>query len=197
MEDLIDHGVSPSCNGVMNNIWDAPGVYEIPGPNGCPFICDCTDNEGHYLFSFNIDSFNPFQLKQAGRSAPVMGLYMVCLNLPPERCFRTENMFLVGIVLGPKEPSMKDINHFLKALVDDLLELYTTGMHYTYTWKYPNGRNMRSTLALIICDLLAACQALGFTGPQSTNFCSYCKVQLENINDLDVETWESHSCKEH
>jgi hypothetical protein len=70
-------------------------------------------------------------------------------------------------------------------------------VHYTRTWKYPNGRNTRSALALIICDLPAARQALGFTGPQSTNFCSYCKVQLENINDLDVEAWESRSCEEH
>jgi hypothetical protein len=197
MEDLLDRSFSPSRDGVMDDIWDAPGLYEIPGPDGHPFIHKCANNEGCYVFSFNMDGFNPFQLKQAGRSATVMGLYMVCLNLPPERCFRTENMFLVGIVPGPKEPSMEDINHFLKVLIDDLLESYITGMHYTRTWKYPNGRNTRSALVLIICNLPAACQALGFTGPQSTNFCSYCKLQLEDINNLNVEGWESRSCEEH
>jgi len=198
MEDMMDRGFSPSPDGVMGDIWDAPGVYQIPGPNGHPFIHRCPDtNEGRYLFSFNMDGFNPFQLKQAGRSATVMGLYMVCLNLPPEVRFKSENMFLAGIIPGPKEPSMDEINIFLRPLVDDLLESYETGVSYTRTWKYPNGRKTRSALALIICDLPAARQALGFTGPQSTNFCSYCKLKLKDINNLDVGSWESRSCEEH
>ena len=197
MEDMMDRGFSPSPDGTMGDIWDAPGLYEIPGPNGRPFIHRYPDNEGRYLFSFNMDGFNPFQLKQAGRSATVMGLYMVCLNLPPEVRFKPENMFLAGIIPGPKEPSTEEINNFLRPLVDDLLESYETGVYYTRTWKYPNGRKTRSALALIICDLPAARQALGFTGPQSTNFCSYCKLQLKDINNLDVCSWESRSCEEH
>lgn len=197
MEDMMDRGFSPSPDGTMGDIWDAPGLYEIPGPNGCPFIHRYPDNEGRYLFSFNMDGFNPFQLKQAGRSATVMGMYMVCLNLPPEVRFKSENMFLAGIIPGPKEPSMDEINNFLRPLVDDLLESYETGVYYTRTWKYPDGRKTRSALALIICDLPAARQALGFTGPQSTNFCSYCKSQLKDINNLDVGNWEYRSCEEH
>src|SRR6266567_4558660 len=100
-----------------------------------------------------------------------MGLYIVCLNLPPNERFKTENMFLAGIIPGPKEPSMQKINHFLKPLVDDLLESYANEVQYTCTWKYSNGRNIRSALALIICDLSATCQALGFSRAQSTNFC--------------------------
>ncbi len=126
-----------------------------------------------------------------------MGLYMVCLNLPLEVRFKSENMFLAGIIPGPKEPSMDEINNFLQPLVGDLLESYETRVYYTCTWKYPNGRKMRSALALIICDLPAARQVFGFTGPQLTNFCSYCKLQLKDINNLDVGSWEPHSCEEH
>ena len=197
MEDMMDRNTSPSSGGVMEDIWDARGVYEVPGADGHPFIRKCADNEGRYLFSFNMDGFNPFQLKQAGRSVTVMGLYMVCLNLPPEMRFKPENMFLAGIIPGPHEPSMDKINHFLAPLVDDLLDSYTNGVHYTRTWKYPNGRKTRSALALIICDLPAARQALGFTGPQSANFCSDCKLQLKDIKNLDFRSWESHTCKEH
>ena len=92
---------------------------------------------------------------------------------------------------------MQEINHFLKPLVDDFLESYVNGVRYTRTWKYPNGRNIRCALALIICDLPAARQALGFSGPQSTNFCSYCKLRLKNINDLDVMRWEPRSDEEY
>jgi hypothetical protein len=198
MEDMMDRRFTQSSDGIMRDIWDAPGLYEIPGPDGHPFICESRGgNEGRYLFSFNMDGFNPFQLKQAGRSASVMGLYMVCLNLPPEERFRPENTFLAGIIPGPKEPSMQEINHFLRPLVDDLLDSYVNGVHYMRTWKHPNGRNTRSALALIVCDLPAGRQALGFTGPQSANFCSYCKLQLKKINDLDVRSWEPRSGEEH
>lgn len=196
MEDMMDRHFSQSTDGTMRDIWDAPGLYEIPGPDGHPFIRESHGNEGRYLFCFNMDGFNPFQLKQAGRSASVMGLYMVCFNLPPEERFKSENMFLAGIIPGPKEPSMQEINHFLKPLVDDLLDSYVNGVHYMRTWKHPNGRNTRSALALIICDLPAGRQALGLTGPQSANFCSYCKLQRKNINDLDVKSWEPRSSEE-
>ena len=197
MEDMMDRNTSPSSGGVMEDIWDAQGVYELRGADGHPFIRKCADNEGRYLFSFNMDGFNPFQLKQAGRSATVMGLYMVCLNLPPEIRFKPENMFLAGIVPGPHEPSLDKINNFLAPLVDDLLDSYTNGVYYTRTWKYPNGRRTRSALALIICDLPAARQALGFTGPQSANFCLYCKLQLNDINNLDPGSWMPRTCEEH
>ena len=127
----------------------------------------------------------------------VMGLYMVCLNLPPEAHFKSENMFLAGIIPGPNEPSKEEINHFSRPLVDDLLKSYLDGMYYTCIWKYPKGQKMRSALALIICDLPAARQALGFTRPQSTNFCSYCQLQLKDINDLNAGDWEPRSCEKH
>ena len=193
----MDRSTSPSSCGIMEDIWDAPGVYKIMGADGYPFIRKRTDNEGRYLFSFNMDGFNPFQLKQAGRSASVVGLYMVCLNLPPNVRFKPENMFLAGIILGPHEPSMDDINHFLAPLVEDLLYSYTNGVNYTWMWKYPNRRKTRSVLVLIICDLPAARQALGFTGPQSANFCLYCKLQLKNINELQPHRWEPCTCEEH
>ncbi len=126
-----------------------------------------------------------------------MALYMVCLNLPPEECCKSENMFLAGIIPGPNEPSKEEINQFFMPLVDNLLESYTNGVFYSHTWKYPSGRKTRSVIALFICDLPAAHQALGFTGHQSTNFCSYCKLQLNDIDNLNVGRWVSHTCKEH
>ena len=129
MEDLMDQNpsLSQASSGVMEDIRDAPGLYEILGPNGNPFICKDTDDEGRYLFSFNVDSFNPFRLKQGGQSASVMGLHMVCSNLPLEMQLKPENMFLAGIIPGPHELSKDKINIFLSSLVDNLLESYITG----------------------------------------------------------------------
>ena len=63
---MMERSFSPSPNGIMEDIWDTPGLYEISGPDSHPFIRKCADNEGRFLFSFNMDGFNPFQLKQAG-----------------------------------------------------------------------------------------------------------------------------------
>jgi len=82
MEDMMDRASSLSTGGVMEDIWDAPGLYDIPDADSTPFIRQRADNEGRYVFSFNMDGFNPFQLKQGGRSASVMAMYMICLNLP-------------------------------------------------------------------------------------------------------------------
>lgn len=84
----------------MEAIWDA-------GVDGLPFNSKPSVNKGQYMFSFNMDSFSPFQLKQAGQAATVMRLYMLCLNLPLEELFKPKYMFLAGIIPGPKEPSME------------------------------------------------------------------------------------------
>jgi hypothetical protein len=66
MEVMMDQNTSPSSCSIMEDIWDAPGVYNILGADGYPFISKCMDSKGRYLFSFNMDGFNPFQLKQSG-----------------------------------------------------------------------------------------------------------------------------------
>ncbi|KAH9009574.1 hypothetical protein EDB84DRAFT_1446219 [Lactarius hengduanensis] len=39
VEDMMDHDTSLLSGGVMEDIWDVPGLYEIPGADGHPFIC--------------------------------------------------------------------------------------------------------------------------------------------------------------
>ena len=48
---------------------------------------------------------------------------MAVLNLPREISFLPENVILIGIIQGPHEPS-KNINSFLRPLVDDLHDLW-------------------------------------------------------------------------
>jgi hypothetical protein len=82
MEDLLDRNISPSRDGIMHDIWDRPKLHALLDVDGKTFICR-DRSEGCYLFSFCMDGFNPFQLKQAGKKASVVAMYMVCLNLPP------------------------------------------------------------------------------------------------------------------
>ena len=48
---------------------------------------------------------------------------MVLVNLPCEIRFRKENIIIIGVIPGPKEPKGNN-NFFLKPLVDELLDLW-------------------------------------------------------------------------
>ena len=48
-------------------------------------------------------------------------IYLVIMNLPRNIiCFKQENVLLIGILPGPREPS-KDSNSYLSPLVDELI----------------------------------------------------------------------------
>ena len=139
MEDLLDRDVSPRKDGTMHDIWDGPELHALLGVDGNAFI-HRDGSEGRYIFSFCMDGFNPFQLKQAGKKASAVAMYMICMNLPPEDRYKMENMFLVGIIPGPHEPRKEEINHLLSPLVDNLLDLYKYGIWYSRTHNHKSGR---------------------------------------------------------
>ena len=188
MEDMLDRDVSPNKHGIMRDIWDAPELHNVMGTDGKPFICR-DGSEGRYIFSFCMDGFNPFQLKQAGKKASVVGMYMICLNLPPEERYKLENMFLVGIIPGPHEPKKEEINHLLSPLVDDLLDSYRHGVWYSRTQNYKSGRYTRCVLVPVVCDTPASRQVTGRTSATSTHFCPYCTLPHNEINNMDQDTW--------
>ncbi|KIO12088.1 hypothetical protein M404DRAFT_101716, partial [Pisolithus tinctorius Marx 270] len=65
------------------------------------------------VFSLAVDGFNPFGMKIAKGTSSVTGIYMACLNLPPDICYDMDKMYLVGVIPGPKKPSLEQINNFL------------------------------------------------------------------------------------
>ena len=53
-----------------------------------------------WCLALNVDWFQPF----SHVTDSVGALYMVILNLPRELRYKRENMILVGIIPGPREP---------------------------------------------------------------------------------------------
>ncbi|KAH9920395.1 uncharacterized protein B0H18DRAFT_865531, partial [Fomitopsis serialis] len=82
---------------IQSDVWDAPLFHEFKDAAGGAFIKGPSE-EGRYLFSLSVDGFNPFQAKEAKQSVTVTGIYMVCLNLPPQIRYLPENTYLVGII---------------------------------------------------------------------------------------------------
>ena len=85
------------------------------------------DSDGNAFFStagslgvmLNVDWFQPY--KHTNHSCGV--IYLVPMNRPREERFNPENVIIVGIIPGPKEPK-GDINSFLNPLVDELIDFW-------------------------------------------------------------------------
>ncbi|KAF9442396.1 hypothetical protein P691DRAFT_765263 [Macrolepiota fuliginosa MF-IS2] len=101
-----------------------------------------------------------------------------------------ENVFLVGVVPGPKEPSVTQISHLLAPLIDALLELWEPGIYLQQTPWYPSSRRIVSAVILLVCDLITSKKMAGFGSAQSRNFCSHCYLTLNNITNFNFWSWD-------
>lgn len=111
-------------NGYLGDVYDGRVWKSLGVIDGRPFF----DIPNNLCLALNIDWFNPFD--ESPYSAG--GIYLVVLNLPRTERYQVKNLILVGIIPGPKEP--KDVNPYLKPLVDELTKLYW----YGFTVKNPS-----------------------------------------------------------
>jgi hypothetical protein len=200
LEDVLDRKYSPSLApedappGFCDDILGSQGIRNFLGPDQkTPFL----EGPGNLIFSLAMDGFNPYGMSEAGKKVSVGAIYMICLNLPPELRYRFENIYLVGIIPGPSEPSLDQINYLLSPLVTDLLEFWEKGVRYSHTPNYPQGRTIRCAVVPLVCDLPAARKMSGFASFGATYFCSICLQKLRDIRDTDATTWERRTCHQH
>ncbi len=189
MEDLLDRDVfadgSLEC---QKDIWDGTVLRNLVGPDGRPFITGRTEpSEGRYVFSLCWDGLNPLGNKEAGKKVSVGAIYLCCLNLPVEQRYERENLFLVGIIPGPNEPSREQLNHLVEPLIDDFVEFWEPGFFFESTPQYPNGRSALGAIVPVICDLPATRQICGFSSHSAKFICSYCWLKKDDINDVNVD----------
>jgi hypothetical protein len=84
------------------------------------------------------NSFNPFHMKEAKQTVSSTAIWLVVLNLSTHLLV-PENVFLAGIIPGPKKSSLSDINHSVELLVEALREFFDTGVRYSRTARHMQG----------------------------------------------------------
>ncbi len=144
------------------------------------------------LFSFNFDFFvvEGLSLRGAKNSCGIMS--MACLNLPVDIRYKPENMYLAGIIPGPDEPHLTEVNHYVAPVVDVMHESWVNGIHLSHTALHPEGRLSRSAIACAVCDLLGARKVAQMGGANSNHVCTVCKCygKKEGLDRTHEATWE-------
>jgi len=181
IEDLIDHRWSASPvdpDTPIPDIWYSKVFSDMRDASGRPFLPGL-EEEGRLVFSLSVDSFNLFHIKTAKQKASSMSIWLVLLNLPPQLCYLPENIFLVGVIPSPGKPAMDEINHYLKPLVQSLLEFWDPGVFFSRTCNKCLGNLFKVMLVPLVADMLGARQILGLPGVATAHyFCMFCDLDI-------------------
>ncbi|PPQ71535.1 hypothetical protein CVT26_010395 [Gymnopilus dilepis] len=191
VETLLDNpspDLPHSAHPVVDDIWLTRLFRELKDSTGGHFFPP-PSTEGRLIFGLSVDSFNPFYNKTAKQSSSSTGMWLVLLNLPPHLRYLEENLFLAGVIPGHEKPSKEDLYPYLNLLIKDLLEFWHKGVRFSRTYREQRGRLFKAMLIPLICDMLAARQVAGLGSATSHSFCTFCDLDLDDIDVLDRSEW--------
>ena len=115
---------------------------------------------------------------------------MACLNLDIEIRYKPENMYLAGVIPGPTEPHLEELNHYLRPLVNDMVDSWERGIYFSRTACHPKGRDSNSAIAAAVCDLLGARKTAQLSALTSHHYCSHCQCyHKDTLGNMDVGSW--------
>ena len=151
-----------------------------------------------YLMTLNVDWFQPFE-----RGIYSVGaIYLTVQNLPRNERYKTENIILIGVIPGPKEPT-KTINSYLAPLVHELNHAWVHGFEVT------NQDNtsvfIKVALSCVTCDIPATRKVCGFLSHHASMGCNKClkkfpvrdkRTYYHGFN-INTEEWTSRTLSQH
>ncbi len=178
-----EDGISDIFNGRM---WK-----ELEAANGTIFL----SQQNHYGLFLNVDWYQPYK----NRKYSIGVIYLALLNLPREVRYKRENIILVGLIPGPKEPPLT-INSYITPLVSELLELWD-GVQMPV--KEGQSEIVRCALMCVGCDLPAGRKVCGFLSFSANLGCSRCYAEFsegfgcQNYSGFDRSEWENRTNNKH
>jgi hypothetical protein len=172
----------------VTDVFDAEFLRTFQGPDGSLFVD--RNGESRIPLSLNVDGFNVERLTIRGARTSCTIISMACLSLPLSIRYRPENLYLAGIIPGPHEPSVDELNQYLAPLVNDAEISWHRGVRYQRTALSDTPRIVRYAIVCQVCDLKGARRLAAFSQPKSHHFCSVCTCHgLTNVGRCDHENW--------
>ena len=179
-------------SGVMSDIYDGAVWQSFQYINEEELLA------GRYCLGLliNIDWFQPYKHTEYSVGA----IYISILNFPRQLRYCRENMIVVGIIPGPREPKLV-MNSYLECLVEDLLKLWKGVKMLT-----PEGQQV--VKAILICaasDVPASRKMGGFVGHAAQKGCSRCLKSFptnrfgekKNYSGFNRSMWPKRSVEQH
>ena len=129
-------------------------------------------------------------------------IYLVILNLPREERYKLENIIVVGIIPGPKEPK-KNINPFLVPLMEDLHTFWNGVSMKASTAGQISSVVVRLAIIRAACDIPALRKLCGFAGHSAAMGCSKCRYQFKSsdwgldYSGYERQEWEPRTLQHH
>ena len=130
-------------------------------------------------------------------------IYLIIQNLPRRLRYQKENIVLVGVIPGPKEPK-HSINSFLRQLVEELKEFWQ-GVVIDCKFHSQKQIYVRAALTCCACDIPATRKLCGFVGHSALLGCSKCLKQFTydssthkmDFSGYDRDSWPNRTLQVH
>ena len=133
------------------------------------------------------DGFNPFgNMSSAHSTWPVV---VTTYNLPPWLCMKESSFMLTLLIPGPKSPG-KDMDVFLRPLVDELNDLWTKGVR-TKDAATNTYFTMKAALLWTINDFPARSSLSGWSG-QGYKACPTCNEDTPSMRVTNKVVYVGH-----
>jgi hypothetical protein len=189
LQDLINSPHPP----LIKHAFEVQFLCQFCSPEPGSLFIDRGD-KGCYMFALHVDFFNMEGMSICGASKSSGIISMACLNLPLDIRYKLENMYLAGIILGPKQPSLEHLNHYIWPLINDMVDSWEHSIKFSKTACFPTSWLIHSAIALAVCDLPATHHLASLAGIISHFYCSACNcLHKTTYSRVDFEKWESHN----
>ena len=142
-----------------------------------------------FLVSHNIFFLQLYLIVDTGPKASCGAILLYCMNLPFHLRYRPENTFIIGLTPPPHAPNPTTISHLLDPVIISTIKYGAAPGQDVPTYRHPNGIPVQVKVAPLIADLEGSRKVGGFLAHGATMFCSFCLCTIDQLEDLNIQSW--------